>query len=173
MHSKKTAFIVEHDFIMAAYLADRWAVSPCGIVPYCTLAQCTAETKEPLRHLLLVLAGSLHSRLGWTSTCRVGSWLASALYLYLSLHLHLHLRLSSLLLGPSPPLKGDCVRGAAVQGSHRLRAADAAHRRDLRGSPCLSALCVCVCGTHLCAVSHAASILEAAARRSMLASLRH
>ena len=23
MHSKKTAFIVEHDFIMAAYLADR------------------------------------------------------------------------------------------------------------------------------------------------------
>ena len=25
MHSKKTAFIVEHDFIMAAYLADRSA----------------------------------------------------------------------------------------------------------------------------------------------------
>ena len=25
MHSKKTAFIVEHDFIMAAYLADRGA----------------------------------------------------------------------------------------------------------------------------------------------------
>ena len=23
MHAKKTAFIVEHDFIMAAYLADR------------------------------------------------------------------------------------------------------------------------------------------------------
>jgi ATP-binding cassette subfamily E protein 1 len=23
MHSKKTAFIVEHDFIMATYLADR------------------------------------------------------------------------------------------------------------------------------------------------------
>lgn len=26
MHSKKTAFIVEHDFIMAAYLADRVVV---------------------------------------------------------------------------------------------------------------------------------------------------
>lgn len=24
MHSKKTAFVVEHDFIMATYLADRW-----------------------------------------------------------------------------------------------------------------------------------------------------
>ncbi|KAL4855086.1 ABC transporter E family member 2 [Chlorella vulgaris] len=31
MHSKKTAFIVEHDFIMAAYLADRWAVPPDGM----------------------------------------------------------------------------------------------------------------------------------------------
>ncbi len=26
MHSKKTAFIVEHDFIMASYLADRVVV---------------------------------------------------------------------------------------------------------------------------------------------------
>jgi translation initiation factor RLI1 len=27
MHSKKTAFIVEHDFIMATYLADRlWTI---------------------------------------------------------------------------------------------------------------------------------------------------
>lgn len=25
MHSKKTAFVVEHDFIMATYLADRFA----------------------------------------------------------------------------------------------------------------------------------------------------
>ena len=45
MHSKKTAFIVEHDFIMATYLADRVIVydgipgvettchSPQGLVP--------------------------------------------------------------------------------------------------------------------------------------------
>ena len=31
MHSKKTAFIVEHDFIMAAYLADR-CVLHCSLV---------------------------------------------------------------------------------------------------------------------------------------------
>jgi hypothetical protein len=30
MHAKKTAFVVEHDFIMATYLADR-----CGAVLYC------------------------------------------------------------------------------------------------------------------------------------------
>jgi len=30
MHSKKTAFIVEHDFIMAAYLADRWCTAQGG-----------------------------------------------------------------------------------------------------------------------------------------------
>jgi len=29
MHSKKTAFVVEHDFIMATYLADRLA---CGLI---------------------------------------------------------------------------------------------------------------------------------------------
>ena len=27
MHSKKTAFVVEHDFIMATYLADRVVVN--------------------------------------------------------------------------------------------------------------------------------------------------
>jgi hypothetical protein len=143
MHSKKTAFIVEHDFIMAAYLADRWAVPPCGTVSYCNFPQCTAEAKEPPLCLLLVLAGSLHSHLGWNSTHLPGrGWLASALHLYLHMHLHLHMRLSSLFLRPPPPPQGDCVRGAAVQGSHRLRAADAAHRCDLRGSPCL---CVCLC----------------------------
>ena len=31
MHSKKTAFIVEHDFIMATYLADRGIVSKAVI----------------------------------------------------------------------------------------------------------------------------------------------
>ena len=28
MHAKKTAFVVEHDFIMATYLADRVVVGP-------------------------------------------------------------------------------------------------------------------------------------------------
>ena len=28
LHAKKTGFVVEHDFIMATYLADRWDAIP-------------------------------------------------------------------------------------------------------------------------------------------------
>merc|ERR1711988_9867 len=43
MHAKKTAFIVEHDFIMATYLADRVVVyeGPPSV-------KCTATTPQPL-----------------------------------------------------------------------------------------------------------------------------
>lgn len=43
MHAKKTAFIVEHDFIMATYLADR-------VVVYegTPSIECTATTPQPL-----------------------------------------------------------------------------------------------------------------------------
>ncbi len=43
MHSKKTAFVVEHDFIMATYLADRVIVyeGRPGV-------EATAKTPQPL-----------------------------------------------------------------------------------------------------------------------------
>lgn len=37
LHAKKTAFVVEHDFIMATYLADRVIVFD-GIPSKCTVA---------------------------------------------------------------------------------------------------------------------------------------
>ena len=40
MHSKKTAFIVEHDFIMATYLADR-------VIVYEGIPSSRAEAQEP------------------------------------------------------------------------------------------------------------------------------
>eukprot|EP00188_Purpureofilum_apyrenoidigerum_P000617 Plantae.Rhodophyta-Purpureofilum_apyrenoidigerum.ctg12819.p1 GENE.Plantae.Rhodophyta-Purpureofilum_apyrenoidigerum.ctg12819~~Plantae.Rhodophyta-Purpureofilum_apyrenoidigerum.ctg12819.p1 ORF type:complete len:609 (-),score=140.91 Plantae.Rhodophyta-Purpureofilum_apyrenoidigerum.ctg12819:146-1972(-) len=43
LHSKKTAFIVEHDFIMATYLADRVVVYE-GV----PATECTASTPQPL-----------------------------------------------------------------------------------------------------------------------------
>jgi ATP-binding cassette subfamily E protein 1 len=33
MHAKKTAFVVEHDFIMATYLADRYTDAEIHSVP--------------------------------------------------------------------------------------------------------------------------------------------
>ena len=62
MHSKKTAFIVEHDFIMAAYLADRVivyegtpskeAVARC---PQSLLTGDRASAAHPHMHLIPLL----------------------------------------------------------------------------------------------------------------------
>jgi hypothetical protein len=44
MHSKKTAFVVEHDFIMATYLADRVVVS-CLVGLYIYIYICICGKK--------------------------------------------------------------------------------------------------------------------------------
>lgn len=35
MHNKKTAFVVEHDFLMAVYMADRMIVYEVSKIPSC------------------------------------------------------------------------------------------------------------------------------------------
>lgn len=61
MHIKKTAFIVEHDFIMSAYLADRVIVyavwsSPCPFGPY---GQKPSRTLYALWHFVVCLLAVL------------------------------------------------------------------------------------------------------------------
>ena len=52
MHAKKTAFIVEHDFIMAAYLADR-------VIVYEGEASVNAIARAP-QSLLTGISQALH-----------------------------------------------------------------------------------------------------------------
>lgn len=40
MHAKKTAFIVEHDFIMATYMADRSHVASVCVLMFCIQGCC-------------------------------------------------------------------------------------------------------------------------------------
>ena len=53
MHAKKTAFVVEHDFIMATYLADRVIVydGRPGVETYARTPQVPIHTRVMFIHL--------------------------------------------------------------------------------------------------------------------------
>ena len=60
MHAKKTAFIVEHDFIMAAYLADR-------VIVYDGQPSVKAVARKPQS----LLTGARPLACSGSETCRV------------------------------------------------------------------------------------------------------
>ena len=54
LHAKKTAFVVEHDFIMATYLADRVIVFE-GIPSMDTVANSYVPYRSNVSHCLIII----------------------------------------------------------------------------------------------------------------------